>query len=133
MLPLLPSVVRVGLHTSVNRNCVVVVLKVAKAYAICLFSLAHTEHPAVFTKPLTDQTCQECANVSFTCQLSKPNKKVSWYMGEAEVTPNEKYTVTVDGCTHTLTLKNVQMDETNAEFTAKIGDESSSAKLTVNG
>ena len=97
---------------------------------MCFPSLS--EIPTEFINPLEDQQCTEYEDATFTFQLNKPNKKVSWFFDEAEISPNEKYEVTVEDFTYTLRIKEAQMGDAG-QFTVKVDDVTSIAKLNVNG
>ena len=91
-----------------------------------------TETATTFTVPLADTTVTESDTVTLQCQVSKPNKEVKWLRNGKEVKPDERYQVTVDGTTHSLTLDRALVTD-SATFTAKIDRDKTVAKLVVNG
>ena len=90
------------------------------------------EAPVTFTSPLKDTSVPESETATFTCELSKPDKKVTWYKNGKEIVPDEHFEVKVEGTVHTLKVKDTALDDT-AEYTVKLGEETSKAKLTVLG
>ncbi|XP_023933258.1 titin isoform X1 [Lingula anatina] len=88
------------------------------------------EIDAEFTVRLKDQHVKESETVTFECTVNKPNVPVAWYMGDIDLTSNEKYEITVDGNVHRLTIHDAQPDDA-AIFTAKLPKERCSAKLKV--
>ncbi len=85
-----------------------------------------------FTSPLKDTKCEVDEEVTLTCEVSKPDQKVKWMKNGKVIKPDKKTKVTVDGKVHKLTIPKSALDDT-AEYTAKIGDEATSGKLTVKG
>ena len=100
--------------------------------AVTRGQLSVEEEPTVFTKPLTDQTIQEFEDATFTCEVSKPNKEVKFYKDGKEIKPNKKYEIVVENCTHTLKIKDGQIDDTG-KIEARVQEASCEATFTVNG
>lgn len=94
--------------------------------------MTFAEAPVTFTSPLKDTSVPESETASFTCELSKPDKKVTWFKNGKEIVPDEHFEVKVEGTLHTLNIKDSLMDD-SAEYTVKLGDDTSKAKLTVQG
>lgn len=91
------------------------------------------ELPAKIVEPLKDQTTIEKQTITFTCKLSKPNKKVTWYKDGEELTPaNERYSFEIENCSYTMTLKDTVLDD-EAKYSMKIGDEETTCVLRVDG
>ncbi|ELT96013.1 hypothetical protein CAPTEDRAFT_139749 [Capitella teleta] len=90
-----------------------------------------TEIPTEFINPLEDQQCTEFQDATFSLQLNKPNKKVSWFYDELEITPNEKYEVSSEDFSYTLKINDAQMTDAG-KITAKVDDISCSADFIVN-
>ena len=85
------------------------------------------------TKPLIDQVVFEEQPVSFVCKTTKPTDDVIWYKDDKEISEDdESYVMNNEEVTCTLTLPKPCVED-SGEFTVKIGDETSSAKLSVNG
>ena len=85
-----------------------------------------------FTTPLYDITIPEGDNATFTCVTSKP-EKVQWFKNGKKITkPSKRIQLRDDGPEHTLVIDKSELDD-GAEYTAKIGDESTTGKLTVEG
>ena len=85
-----------------------------------------------FTVPLKDTTVGESESAELQCAVSKPKQPVTWEKNKEEVTPDDRVTIEEDSGTHTLTINNVTPDD-DAEYTVYLGDQSTSAKLTVEG
>ena len=85
-----------------------------------------------FTVPLKDQTVMEHNEATFTCEISKPGRKVTWYRGDQEIKPDKKHQMTSSGVKHTLKVKDCLMDD-NVPITAKIDEAETTAKLIVEG
>ncbi len=86
-----------------------------------------------FTSPLKDITTSEGETVTLECELSKAGQPVEWLRNGKKIPKSDKnVTISAEGPKHSLTLKDVKVDD-SAEFTAKVGDVSTAAKLTVQG
>ena len=90
------------------------------------------EEPTVFTKPLEDQTVTEFQEATFTCEVSKPNRVVTFYKDGQEIKPNKKYQIVTENCTHTLKINDAQVDETG-KIEARVQEASCEATFTVEG
>ena len=86
----------------------------------------------MFTVPLKDQYTKEFEHVEFECEISKPDRQVAWYKNGEEVPMDARIEITVDGCIHKMII-NEAYTEDSAEYTVKIGDQQTSAKLVVEG
>ncbi|XP_019626722.1 PREDICTED: obscurin-like [Branchiostoma belcheri] len=49
------------------------------------------------------------AQATFSCRMSKPNAKATWYMGDKTLENSEKYEIIVDGHDHSLIIKDIRM------------------------
>ena len=79
-----------------------------------------------------DITIPEGDNATFTCVTSKP-EKVQWFKNGKKITkPSKRIQLHDDGPEHKLTIDKSELDD-GAEYMAKIGDESTTGKLTVEG
>ena len=85
-----------------------------------------------FTVPLKPQTITEKQSVTFECEVSKPNKKVTWLKAGKEIKPSKDVEITAEGTVHRLTLKSAKKEDA-VEFTAKLPSDKTSAKLTLKG
>ena len=85
-----------------------------------------------FTVPLEPQTITEKQTVTLECEVSKPNKKVTWLKAGKEIKPNKDVEITAEGTVHRLTLKSAKKEDA-VEFTAKLPSDKTSAKLTLKG
>lgn len=82
---------------------------------------------------MEDQTIKETETAEFTCELSKPNKKVQWMKNKKTLKASQRITMSTDKCIQKLTIKDAVMDD-QEEYTCVLpnGNEVS-AKLTVIG
>ena len=97
-----------------------------------VFPLPLPEAPVTFTVPLQDKECEVDDEVTLTCELSKLDQKVKWMKNGKLIKPDKKTKITVDGKVHKMTIPKSALDDT-AEYTVKLGDDSTSGKLTVKG
>ncbi|GFO38541.1 titin, partial [Plakobranchus ocellatus] len=88
------------------------------------------EAPLEFTIPLTEQTCKEGETVTFKCEVTESDLPATWFKDGQELTLSDQVIATVDGKTHTLTIKDAPLDAA-AEYTVKIKDKESKARLNV--
>ena len=91
-----------------------------------------TELPVEFTRPLSDGRVLEKDTVSLECEVSKPNKTVTWLKNGEVITPSDRFEVRVEGTKHFLTIRNANLDD-DAKYTVKIDAVECSAQLTVDG
>jgi hypothetical protein len=94
--------------------------------------LFFAEEPVVFTIPLKDVKCTEHEEVTLECEISRPDRPLTWQKDGMDLPINARFEVMVDGCSHKLVINDAQLDDT-AEFTVRIGDQESTAKLEVEG
>ena len=74
----------------------------------------------------------EGADATFECELSKPDKKITWMRNGKELKPGKDFTMETDGCVHRLVLKNCKLAD-KGPITAKVEDVESTANLFVEG
>ena len=90
------------------------------------------EAVANFRAPLTDASVAVMQTAVLSCEVSKPNCKVSWYKNGTEIKPSDTVLPETNGTNQTLTIKNVnKMDA--GEYTCRIGNEETRANLTIVG
>ncbi len=97
--------------------------------------LAHlAEAPVSFVKDLTDSVSVENDVATFECELSKPNKKVSWLKNGKPLKPSDKHEIVTEGPRHFLRIPKCELKDAG-DFSVKVDGESavSSAKLSVHG
>ena len=88
--------------------------------------------PVTFITELSDFKIPEGDNVTFKCVTSKP-VKIQWFTDDKMVTKLDKrIQLKDDGIEHTLTIEKSELDDDD-EYSAKIGDQSTAGKLTVEG
>ena len=86
-----------------------------------------------FTSGLQDQQCLEGETTTLTCEVAKPGAKVKWFKNGKEIKPDgKKYQVVVDGTVHKLIIHDVTPED-QTEYSAKLGDETTTCYLTVDG
>ncbi|GFS00818.1 titin [Elysia marginata] len=86
--------------------------------------------PAEFTITLEDTAAKEGTDAVFTCSTDDDEAPVQWFVNGQPISPSDRYRITSDGTDHTLTIADVQPGE-DCEVTVVVGDNKSSAKLTV--
>jgi len=76
---------------------------------------------------------KEYETVVFECEISKANVKAKWFKGQQEIKDVKRYTITVVGQKHTLTVLEVEL--TDADKYEIVFEEgvTSTAQLTVEG
>ena len=90
------------------------------------------EVEADFTLPLSDTTAQAHESATFTCEVTKDDADVQWLHKNEEVKPSDKFKVEKDGRKHSLTVLDLEPED-SGEFTARVGGKDTSANLTVSG
>ena len=102
------------------------------SYFIVLYYIT-TELPVEIVTPLDSGETTETETFTFDCELSKPNKKVTWYKGEQSISLDDShFTISNDGYKYSLTLHECTLDD-GAEYTLRCDDVSTTATLTVKG
>ena len=91
-----------------------------------------TEACAEFTIHLEDKEGEEEESVTFNCELSKPDKPVTWMKDGRVLENGDKYQITSDGCEHSMTIQEAELDDAT-EYTVTCGDHESKASLYVKG
>ena len=97
-----------------------------------LYCGGFTEEPVRIIVPLEEQNITEGQPVMLECQLSKPDRTATWLKDGEEITSDKHVELSVDGVFQRLVIHNSVLDD-EAEYTVRIGDESSSAPLWVEG
>ena len=86
-----------------------------------------------FIRHLQDQTVTEIpTSVTFECELSKTNVKVTWQCGDVQLSSTPKYDIQVDGAVHRLIVREVTGADV-AQYTAVARGKTSTAKLIIQG
>lgn len=93
-----------------------------------------TEAAVEIVIPLKDIAGLEKDTVTFTCQLSKPNRTDGrWLCQGVELKPDStKYEISFDECNQTLTIKDLTLTD-QGPYTYSIENVSTSATLFVDG
>ena len=84
-------------------------------------------------KELEDVTINKLSSdVTFTCELNKPNVKVVWSKGKTAIADSEKYTISNIDCNYTLTIRSTEpVDE--SDYTISVKGKTSTAELFIDG
>jgi len=85
-----------------------------------------------FITPLKDVTKKERETAVFTVELSHENIPVIWFKNDQRLHTSKVVSMTDDGKFHTLTIKDLTIDDTS-QIRVEAMDKSSEAKLTVLG
>ena len=88
----------------------------------------------VFIKDLQDIKLTSIPKeVTFECELSKPNVPVAWYSGEKLLKRSEKYDIKATGSSHRLVIHNAIGEDVGQYTAVAAKDIKSSANLSVEG
>ena len=90
------------------------------------------EKPVTFIKPLENKEILEGETVELKCEMDQAEQSVSWYKDGEPVKVDDRHTLTVDGVSHTLTIKDATLDD-EADYTVRLGKEETTGSLFVEG
>ena len=93
---------------------------------------AISELPAEFLSPLGDYKVMEKESVTLECEVSKPDKKASWFKNGQALEPSDRVVMRVEGTKHYLTINNSVLDD-EAKYTIKVDEAESTGRLIVEG
>ena len=85
------------------------------------------ETKSTFTNPLKNVSTSLMEHATLSCDLSKPDRKVTWYKYGTEITASEKFDLQAHGTEQKLTVKNANENNTG-QYTCRLGGEETSAK-----
>lgn len=85
-----------------------------------------------FVKPIKDVTVKERETAEFSIELSHEKIQVSWYKNDARLHPSKVVHMSEHGKIHTLSFKEVSIDDTSLIKVEALG-KTSEAMLTVLG
>ena len=85
-----------------------------------------------FTVDLSSVEVTENEDATFTCELSKPNVDVTWFVKGNKVKPDKKFEIDSQDYTYMLTIKNTSLADAG-EVSIVAGDCKSTAQLVVKG
>nr|XP_028607457.1 LOW QUALITY PROTEIN: obscurin [Podarcis muralis] len=88
------------------------------------------ERPVKIIKPLQDINAQNKDEVTFECELSRPNADVKWRKDGIELRPNKKIAVFARGTTRSLTIHKCEFED-KGKYMCDAVDDKSSATLEV--
>ena len=84
-------------------------------------------------KPLENQEVVEKQTATFSCTLSKPRLKVSWFKNDKKLSENDRIQFEQEGKIYRLIIGNAQLDD-KATYKIKFEEDAeSSAQLIVKG
>ncbi|KAJ6655088.1 hypothetical protein lerEdw1_005992 [Lerista edwardsae] len=138
-----------GLRLKAKANCCINVQ--GKKHSLTLSSLAledsglisfkaegiHTtgrltvsERPVKIIQPLVDTKVQNKDDVTFECELSRPNADVKWQKDGVVLRPSKKVGIIARGAKRSLTIQKCEYED-QGKYTCDAGDDKSSAALEV--
>ena len=85
-----------------------------------------------FIKPIKDVTVKERETAEFRVELSHEQIPVVWYKNDVRLHPSRVVHMSEDGAVHTLTFREVSVDDTSMIRVEAVG-RTSEAMLTVLG
>ncbi|XP_066264194.1 obscurin-like [Branchiostoma lanceolatum] len=84
-----------------------------------------------FCPGLEDQYAIEYdAQAQFSCKMTLPNAEATWYKDEEKIEYSEKYEILVDGQVHSLTIKDIRLDD-DMSYSCASKHRKTTAKLFV--
>ena len=95
--------------------------------------MVSTAAAVTIVSQLKETSSLEHAIVTLQCELSKSNQKGTWLKNGKEIEPDDRHQITVNGTIQLLTIKDTNLAEDDAEYTLRIGDNSTTAHLHIEG
>lgn len=95
-------------------------------------SYKFVEKPLEFVKPLKDIEVTEGQDIVLECVVSKEGLKASWQKNGKALPVDNRIKVTADKDTYRLTITSAMVED-KADYTVKVADKSSTAKVFVEG
>lgn len=107
---------------------------------ICFSSLLSLEFlhyyiavPVDYVTPLQDVDVKEGETAVLTCEINKTDVTAVWSKEGEDITPDDqKYTISVDNYTHSLTIADCDIED-DAEYTITINEHTSVGNVFVEG
>lgn len=96
----------------------------------CSSDLSVIELPPEIIKKMHDQTIAKGEKAVFEIELTKGDALVQWFKNGHDLEFSDHVTLTIDGKRQLLTVHEATLDD-DAEYTCIVGDQESTAKLTV--
>lgn len=122
-----------GLFAFIGKSCDIVVLELFLFIVFLLMKyFIDIGIRLKFITPLKDVTKKERETAVFTVELSHENIPVIWFKNDQRLHTSKVVSMTDDGKFHTLTIKDLTIDDTSQIRVEAMG-KSSEAKLTVLG
>ncbi|XP_053118296.1 obscurin isoform X21 [Hemicordylus capensis] len=89
-----------------------------------------TERPVKIIKPLVDIKAENKDDVTFECELSRPNAEVKWQKDGVLLRPNKKWVMVARGMKRSLTIHKCEFED-QGKYTCDASDDKSSAALEI--
>lgn len=122
-----------GLSAFLGKSCAIVVFEPFLFIVLLLMKyFVDIGIRLKFITPLKDVTKKERETAVFTVELSHENIPVVWFKNDQRLHTSKVVSMTDDGKFHTLTIKDLTIDDTSQIRVEAMG-KSSEAKLTVLG
>lgn len=96
----------------------------------CSCELVVIELPPEIVKPLKDVSVTKGENAVFTVELSKGDALVKWFKNGEEITFTDRLQLSIDGKKQSLRIVKAKPEDVG-EYSIRVGDQTSNAKLTV--
>lgn len=96
----------------------------------CTSDLSVIELPPEILKKMTNQTIAKGETAVFEVELSKGDALVQWFKNGQDLVLSDHVELTIDGKRQILTIHDATLDD-DAEYTCIVGDQESTARLTV--
>ena len=102
--------------------------------SMLLFSFPSIEAPPSFSLPLKDASLIENTGVTLTCEVAKPGQKVRWFKNGKPLKTDAKKGIKISSKdnSHTLSIAKCSKEDAG-EYTAQVGDETTTGNLFVDG
>lgn len=70
--------------------------------------------------------------MSLECEISKPDRQLQWFKNGLDLPVDARFEIKVDGCSHRLLIHEAKLEDIG-DYTVKIGNQQSTARLDVEG
>ena len=86
----------------------------------------------VIKKGMADQKVTEGDTAKLEVEATKPNVPGQWFKDDSPIEKSDRVDMSVADTTHSLTIKDTKPED-QGEYTIEVGDDASTARLTVEG
>ncbi|XP_054597172.2 obscurin isoform X9 [Nothobranchius furzeri] len=86
--------------------------------------------PAIFKQKMENQEAEEGANITLSCELSKPGVPVEWKKGTQVLKSGEKIQMKQKGCVNELLINKV-VPEDSGDYSCVCGDQKTTASIKI--